>query len=199
MSSITLIFTLHRHSQLICTAACRSKWSTITEFHLNSKSGTQACFREGCVWLFVLQQCITDDGKWGILEGNVSTKCVMPLHCCMTTDHVDGSVKETCSITFCLVTPVPLWCNISGEHTDITHLLHFLYTATFFKKKCIDPLFTVLFTIFWRVHTGKVWNVTLICMLTMISSEIAPSWLMATLLPQKPPWAMWYDSPVIRH
>lgn len=57
--------------------------------------------------------------------------------------------------------------------------------------------FTDIFQFLWCIHTS-VWNVTLICMLT-ISREITPSWLMVTLLPQKPPWAMWYDSPIIRH
>lgn len=48
------------------------------------------------------------------------------------------------------------------------------------------------------IHTSSVWNVMLICTL-MIPGEITPGWLMAVPLPQKPPWAMWYDSAVIKH
>lgn len=88
----------------------------------------------------------------------------------------------------------PAWC-ISADIWDVTHL-HMLYARTLLT--CAARIQT--FSNFPDVYMQAcVWNVTPICMLTMISSEIIPDWLMATLLPQKPPWAMWYDSPVIRH
>lgn len=113
-------------------------------------------------------------------------------YCCMMTNSVDmplwGDLFHLCQ-SFLYNVPSPF---STLSHSSLLYLCR--------KQTHTDcrSSFTDIFHLFWCIHTSSVWNVTLICTV-MISREITPSWLMAMLLPQKPPWAMWYDSPVIRH
>lgn len=134
-------------------------------------------------------------------------------HVELTLGHLQLECTETCRSKWPTMAHRKHFCLIWRLYPDAKKLfisfqpvvsLHILYTIPLFTctvyKSSLTVLFTRRFPIFpVRTHTGAVWNVTLICMPTTISSEITPSWLMAALLPQKPPWAMWYDSPVIRH
>lgn len=158
-----------------CTSTCRSKWSTITGCHLYSCDAT---------WYIVNERCSFD---LLYLDANVSTKSFMLL-------------KKLFFLLF----------NFSELQRDESLQTHSMSHTCIFCTQSLSghvphrSRFTVLFTRHFPISLmctcrQCVWNVMLICMLTTISSEITPSWLMATLLPQKPPWAMWYDSAVIRH
>lgn len=148
----------------------------------------------GCVCLVELLRCNTVDRKWALQLRLAVFRCT----CLHEEFH---AVKET--FFFFLFNFSELQCDESLQTYSMSRICIFC-TQSLSGHVLRRSRFIVLFTRHFPISLmctcrQCVWNVTLICMLTTISSEIIPSWLMATLLPQKPPWAMWYDSPVIRH